>query len=72
MANKNNNLKYQKELTLKNASKEFIELAKKVEKLSPIGWTSGLGQDNYYKSNGLAYDSYTEAVNDLAKRLKLL
>lgn len=68
MANKNNDLKYKKRLTLENSDDAFKEIAEKVERISPIGWTSGLGNENYYFAEGLAYDSYKEAVNDIAER----
>lgn len=68
MSNKNNNLKYQKEVTIKNSDNSFKEKAEKVEKISPIGYSSGMGSDNYYSNGGRAYDSYKEAVEDVAKR----
>lgn len=71
--NKNNDLKYQKKVTLEHSDEAFREKARKVEEKSPIGWTSGMGSENYYSTdtNGLAYYSYTEAVNDIAKKLNV-
>lgn len=70
MGNKNNNLRHQKYLTLKNSDESFKKLADKVEKITPIGWTSGMGSDNYYTNgqNGRAYDTYKEAVIDIANQ----
>lgn len=69
MGNKNNNLKHVKHVTLKNSDESFKALAKKVEETSPIGYTSGMGKDNYYSNEGRAYgNSYKEAVNEVAKR----
>lgn len=68
MSNKANNLKFQKHAALQNNDKAFRQKAQKVEKLYPIGYTSGLGSDNYYFNEGRAYDSYKEAINDVAKR----
>ena len=69
MANKANDLKHQKFMTLKNSDEEFNSKASKVEKLSPIGYTSGMGNENYYCNGGEAYNSYTEAVNEVSKKL---
>lgn len=68
MSNKNNNLGHQKHQTIKNSDDSFREKASKVEKASPIGYTSGMGSENYYSNEGRAYDSYKEAVNDVADR----
>lgn len=68
MSNKNNNLGHQKHLTIKNSDDSFRSKAEKVEKTSPIGYTSGMGNENYYSNEGRAYDSYKEAVNDVAER----
>ena len=68
MSNKNNNLEYQKRETLKNSDSSFKEKAANVEKSTPIGTTSGMGQDNYYFHGGKAYNSYKEAVNDLSSK----
>lgn len=70
MSNKNNNLGHQKHVTLKNSDDSFRVKAEKVEKVTPIGWTSGMGSENYYTNNqnGRAYDTYTEAVNDIAEQ----
>lgn len=68
MSNKNNNLNYQKQQTIKNSDDSFKAMAEKVEKVSPIGTTSGMGSDNYYHNEGKAYNSYKEAVKDVAER----
>ncbi len=68
MSNKNNDLRHQKHLTLKNSDESFKSKAAKVEKTSPIGWTSGMGNENYYSNEGRAYNSYKQAVNDVAER----
>ena len=69
MANKANSLKHQKFMTLKNSDDDFRSKAKKVEDISPIGYTSGMGNENYYLNGGVAYNSYTEAVNEVAKKI---
>lgn len=70
MANKANDLKHQRFITLKNSDEEFNKKASKVEKLSPIGYTSGMGNENYYYNGGEAYSSYTQAVDEVAKKLE--
>ena len=68
MSNKTNDLRYQKNVTLRNSDNDFREKAQRVESKTPIGSTSGMGNENYYYSEGKAYNSYTEAVNDLDKK----
>lgn len=69
MSNKNNDLRYQRNQTLRNSGEEFREKASNIEKQSPIGCTSGMGNENYYFNNGVAYNSYEEAVNHVGERL---
>ena len=66
-----NNLSRERHLALKNGTEEFRRIAKEVESKSDFGWTSGMGNDNYYSANGLAFETYERAITHTAKRLNI-
>jgi len=57
---------------INESNAEHRENSKKVRDAGiSIGKTSGMGQDNYYFYEGVAYDSHQEAVKDIVQRKNL-
>lgn len=57
---------------INNFNQQHKENSDKVSKAGiTVGRTSGMGKDNYFFHKGIAYDSHSEAVEDIVKRENL-
>jgi len=66
---KRNDKSRERHLALKNGSDDFIRIAKEVESRTDFRWSSGMGDENYYGVDGLAYTHYEDAIYSTAEKM---
>ena len=63
MSNKNNSMRQDKFDALNHYDDDFRQRAEELEATRNVGYTSGMGQDNYHFCGAAAYSTYEGMVN---------